>query len=95
MKVAQFITESKSKDLNPIQLGFTVYHCSLGSLQKKVLPKVRRHLQDYDQASQIKLTHRTLLRKGKRGVKYNYHVVSGTVGSTPFSLVLDNKYKEL
>lgn len=93
--VADFITESTNAEYSPLELGFDIFHCSKGSLYKKVYPKLRRVLKSYDPSAKVTLTHRTLLKPGVRGVKHNFHVITGKAGSTPISIVLDSKYKEV
>lgn len=94
--VATFITESKNSERSPLELGFDVFHCSKANLFKKVYPKLRRELKDLDATARVTLTHRALLKAGARGgVKRNYHVITGKVGSIPISIVLDAKYREV
>lgn len=94
--VATFIVESKNANRSPLELGFDIFHCSKNALFTKVYPKLRRELKNLDADARVTLTHRTLLKPGARGgVKRNYHVITGKAGTTPFSLVLDAKYREV
>ena len=95
MKVSSFIEASKDKSSNPFALGFNGFNCGIGIFHSKVLPKVRKVLKSYNPSSKVKLSHRKLMKPGARGIKCNFHVVEGWIGSEPISIVLDEKYREV